>query len=232
VSTTLLGPLLDEAPCGFLRVADDGRIFAMNATLRRMLGDATEAAELGQIDRLLGPAARVFYQVSLFPSLRLSGALDEIYLTLQKNSGGEIPVLANVRRREEEACSDWVVVRIEQRGRWEEEMLQAKRTAERESHESARMSEELSRAKAALEATLADLKQSNWMLSKAAEVLPTCMYCNRVKGNQAQWETAFELLKRSSVFLSHGCCPECMPRMFADFGLKSDDIPSFRGDQY
>ncbi len=229
VGKALLGPLLDEAPCGFLRVADYGRILVTNATLRRQLGYGPKAVELAHIDAFLGPAARLFYQVSLFPNLRLAGELDEVYLTLLTRDGGEVPVLINARRRADSGWSDWVVVRIEQRGRWEEEVLRARRAAEQASRESARVSEELGRAKAELERTLAELKQTNWLLRKAAEVLPTCMYCSRVKGDQAQWETAIELLKRSSVFLSHGCCPECMPKMLADFGLQEGDLSSLPG---
>ncbi len=219
-ATSPAGTELDAVPCGWLRVADDGRILATNATLRALTG---AAAGPTQIETLLTPASRIYYQVSLFPSLRLTGAMDEIYLTLRHADGGEIPVLLNMRRRADEGCSDWAVVRIEQRGRWEAELLHAKRIAEDESRASARKSEELSAAKQELESTLAELKESNWMLRKAAEVLPTCMYCHRVKGDRAQWQSAIEYLKTNAIFLSHGCCPDCTARFFADFGLDPDD---------
>mgnify|MGYP002130617054 CR=1 FL=1 len=114
-----MGP--DDVPCGWLRVGDDGRILAMNAGLRALTGPAVGGAGPGQIEALLTPASKIYYQVSLFPGLRLAGAMDEIYLTLRHADGGEIPVLVNVRRRAAEGCSDWAVVRIEQRGRWEAE---------------------------------------------------------------------------------------------------------------
>ena len=213
------GAELDIVPCGWLRVADDGRVLATNATLRALTGTAVGPV---QIEALLTPAAKIYYQVSLFPSLRLTGAMDEIYLTLRHADGGEIPVLLNVRRRAEEAWSDWAVVRIEQRGRWEAELLHAKQIAEEQSLASARKSEELGAAKRELERTLAELKESNWMLRKAAEVLPSCMYCNRVKGDRSQWQSAFEYLKTNAIFLSHGCCPDCTSKLFADFGLDTD----------
>ncbi len=209
----------DDVPCGWLRVADDGRILAMNATLRVMTGTVTAADATLQIEALLTPAARIYYQVSLFPGLRLAGVMDEIYLTLRNGVGGEIPVLVNARRREAERCSDWALVRIEQRGRWEAELLQARRTAEEASRASALKSEELGAAKRELERTLAELKESNWMLRKAAEVLPTCMYCSRVKGDQARWQSAIEYLKTNAIFLSHGCCPDCTSKFMADLGL-------------
>lgn len=213
---------LDAVPCGWLRVADDGRILAMNAALRALTGAAVAGAGPEQIEALLMPASKIYYQVSLFPGLRLAGALDEIYLTLRRADGGEIPVLVNVRRREAEGVSDWAVVRIEQRGRWEAELVQAKRIAEEESRASARKSEELGAAKRELERTLAELKESNWMLRKAAEVLPTCMYCSRVKGDQARWQSAIEYLKKNAIFLSHGCCPDCTGKFYADMGLGPD----------
>lgn len=214
---------LDDVPCGWFRVADDGRILAMNATFRALTGVAVAADETLRIEALLTSAAKIYYQVSLFPSLRLAGVMDEIYLTLRHADGGEIPVLVNARRREAERCSDWAVVRIEQRGRWEAEVLQAKRIAEEASRASAQKSEELGAAKRELERTLAELKESNWMLRKAAEVLPTCMYCSRVKGDQAQWQSAIDYLKKNAVFLSHGCCPDCTSKFLADLGLDPED---------
>ena len=223
---------LDRAPCGFLIVADDGRLMEINATLCEWLGVVRDDVRLAHVDKMLTAAARTYYQISLFPVLRMGGAVEEVYLTLLSGKGAEVPVLMNAIRRPDEQTSEWIVVRIEQRGRWEEEVLQAKRMAERETLEKVRANEELGRAKLALEQTLADLKKSNWLLQKAAQVLPTCIYCERVKGDKAQWESALELLKRSSVFLSHGCCPDCMPRMLADFGLKPEDVPPAREGQY
>ena len=220
-----LEPRLDYAPCGFLVVADDGRLMEINATLCGWLGVERDNVRLGHVDKVMTVATRTYYQISLFPELRMGRAVEEVFVTLRRENGDAVPVLLNAVRRAEEQVSEWVVVRIEQRGRWEEEVLQAKRTAER-------ANEELGRAKKELEQTLAELKKSNWLLQKAAEVLPTCMYCERVKGDKAQWESALELLKRSSVFLSHGCCPDCMPRMLADFGLKPEDMPPAREGQY
>jgi hypothetical protein len=39
------------------------------------------------------------------------------------------------------------------------------------------------------------------------------MYCGRVKTGTAHWEDVVEYLKQNSLFLSHGCCPDCLPRM-------------------
>lgn len=221
-----LDPRLDHAPCGFLVVADDGRLMEINGTLCGWLGVGRDDVRLTHVDQVLSAATRTYYQVSLFPVLRLGGAVEEVYLTLRNGTGGDVPVLLNAIRRADEQASEWVVMRIEQRGRWEEEVLQAKRAAERAATEQARANEELGRAKLALEQSLAELKQSNWLLQKAAEVLPTCMYCERVKGDKARWESALELLKRSSVYLSHSCCPDCMPRMLADCGLTAEDLPT------
>ncbi len=216
---------LDHAPCGYLVVADDGRLMEINATLCGWLGVARDTVKGAQVDTVLTVATRTYYQVSVFPVLRMGHAVEEVYLTLRRGNGEAVPVLLNAIRRAEKQASEWVVVRIEQRGRWEEEVLQAKRTTER-------ANEELARAKKELEQTLEELKKSNWLLQKAAEVLPTCMYCERVKGDKAQWESALQLLKRSSVFLSHGCCPDCMPRMVAEFGLKAEDMPPSREGQW
>lgn len=213
---------LDRAPCGYLRTADDGRILETNTTLRTLLGHPP-GAEVGPgLAALLGPAARAFCEISLFPNLRLAGRADEVYLTLRDRDGRDVPVLVNARRDAATGEAEWVLVRMEQRARWEEEVVRAQRLAERESAERARQAAELAAAKAELERTLAELNETNWLLRKAAEVLPTCMYCQRVKGDRAQWESAIEYLKRNALFLSHGCCPECLDRMRADFNLPDD----------
>jgi hypothetical protein len=68
----------------------------------------------------------------------------------------------------------------------------------------------LRQAKQELEKALADLDKSHWHLRKIQETLPICMYCGKVKTGEAQWEGVVEYLKSNSLFLTHGCCPDCL----------------------
>jgi len=74
----------------------------------------------------------------------------------------------------------------------------------------ARKSKELAQAKLKVEATLTDLDQSFWHLRKVAEVLPICVVCQKVKGDKTEWQTLAEYLQQNALFLSHGCCPDCV----------------------
>lgn len=138
-----IGTLLDRAPCGFVVIADDGRIREVNATLRTLLGYERGEIEGEHLARILSAGGRVFYQTHLFPLLRMRGKVDEIYLTLRTRNGEEIPVLLNGVRYAEtddeangtnavnsDARSECVFVPMYQRSRFEEEILRAKRAAE------------------------------------------------------------------------------------------------------
>ncbi|MDF1755308.1 MAG: ATP-binding protein [Verrucomicrobiales bacterium] len=127
-----LGGILDEAPCGFLRFQDDGTVLRSNTTLQIMLGFAAEEIEGKPISTLLPPAAQVFFQTHLFPTLRMHGAVKELYLSLRDKSGASKQVLVNAVRhdRDGEVLNDCIIVEIVERARFEEALLQAKREAE------------------------------------------------------------------------------------------------------
>ncbi|MCU0793231.1 MAG: PAS domain-containing protein [Opitutaceae bacterium] len=199
-----------EAPCGLLRVADDGQLLAMNAHVERLL--KLEAERPLRLDDVLAPASRLYHELSVQPALRLSGHVDEVFMEFRDREGGTVPLFANIRRDGAAGHADWAVMKVEQRGRWEAAVVEARQRAEREG-------EKLAAANAELERVLAQLKESNWLLEKVAEVLPTCMYCGRVKTNGRDWESAIDFLKRHSRFLSHGCCPTCVSVLRAQLNL-------------
>ncbi|HYH06127.1 MAG TPA: PAS domain-containing sensor histidine kinase [Thermoanaerobaculia bacterium] len=126
-------PLLDQAPCGFVSLGDDGTILEINTTLATQLG-ATRIELLGwHVQKLLSPGARVFYQTHLFPLLKMKGRVEEIYLTLRAKDGTDVPMLMHALRRERNGAfvSDCVFVRMQQRFQYESELLEARRAADR-----------------------------------------------------------------------------------------------------
>ncbi|MBD2106814.1 diguanylate cyclase [Nodosilinea sp. FACHB-13] len=125
-------PLLDQAPCGFLSVRDDGVIEYANATLLTLLGWERAALQGQNIVAILPVASRIFYQTHVFPMLRVQGAVTEIYFSLRSRSGQDIPILANGVRRQcqGDAINDCVVIPIRQRIQYEDEILRAKKQAE------------------------------------------------------------------------------------------------------
>lgn len=129
---SVMDDLLDNAPCGFLSFADDGRIVSVNATLLELLG--YERAELlgRHIESLLPVASRIFYQTHLFPLLKLHDRVEEVYFSLRSKYGTEVPVLVNAARRERGGAvvNDCVLMHVRQRNQYEDEILRAKRAAE------------------------------------------------------------------------------------------------------
>lgn len=75
--------------------------------------------------------------------------------------------------------------------------------------ENARKSKALLKASASAERALQDLQESHWLLKKIQEVLPICMRCGKVQTSELQWETVADYLRKNSLFLSHGYCPDC-----------------------
>jgi PAS domain S-box-containing protein len=124
--------LLNTAPCGFLSFTDDGKIVLLNATLLDMLGYESDELMGRHVDSLLPVASRIFYQTHLFPLLKLNDKVEEVYFSLRSKGGTEIPVLVNAVRRERGglAVNDCVLMHMRQRNQYEDEILEAKRTAE------------------------------------------------------------------------------------------------------
>lgn len=142
-----------NAPCGFFRFSDAGEILEANHTFCALLGLTEARVDEMRIETILSPAGRTFYQTHLFPLLKLRGLVDEVYLTLRSVTGEEVPVLLNAKRHERDGRGENVCVfmRIARRGTWENDLIAAKRLAEREAIEKERRTVELETAKAELE---------------------------------------------------------------------------------
>jgi hypothetical protein len=76
------------------------------------------------------------------------------------------------------------------------------------------------RAEARLAESLRDLQDSFWHLRKIQEVLPLCMSCGKVKADGDRWEKLTDFLRRNSLLVSHGYCPECFEKARRAFGLE------------
>ncbi len=91
--------------------------------------------------------------------------------------------------------------------------------------ENARRGKELAAAKTQLQETLDDLHRTHWHLRKIAEVLPMCAECGKVKPGDGEWSSVVDYLRQNSLFLSHGCCPDCAAKMRGDLGLTAVENP-------
>jgi len=127
------GRLVDVLPCGVLTFDDTGRVLYANATLCAMLGyDAAEIDGI-HVERLLTMAGRIFYQTHFFPLLRLHGAAREVFLLLRTKSGADVGALVNATRttRDGATAIDCVLMEVQERRKYEEELLRARQAADR-----------------------------------------------------------------------------------------------------
>ncbi len=127
-----LDEVLDQAPFGFLSLADDGTLVAANRTALELLGYGREDLLGRTVDVILTVGARMFYQTHLFPLVSLQGSAEEIYLIFRTRAGEPLRVLLNARRRTAGglAVSDWAFLRIHEREKFENELLLARRAAD------------------------------------------------------------------------------------------------------
>ncbi len=132
VPQAVTSDLLDRAPCGFVSFRDDGIIVHANATLGHLLGVDVRDLVGQSFEKILTIPARIFYQTHFFPLIKLHGRAEEIYFTLRAQSGAAIHVLVNAARTEVDGTVriDCVMLRIHERQKYEQELLQAKKTAE------------------------------------------------------------------------------------------------------
>jgi signal transduction histidine kinase len=164
---------LNHAPCGFLSFADDGTVTAVNATLLGMLGYDADELTGGPIERIFSVGTRIFYQTHFFPLLRMHGHAEEIFLLLRSRGGHDVGVLCNAARRERGGAlaNDCVFVRVQERRKYEEELLRARRAADE--------------ARALVEAQSAELREQNRVLEEQAIELEM--------NQQQMQEQAFEM---------------------------------------
>ena len=120
------------APCALLAFDDAGRIVEANAQLHRWLQHEPGTLEGRAMEHILGPAARVFYSTHLFPMLRLQGAVDELYLSLRRADGSDLPCLLSAVREEAPggAVNRCALLTMWRRRELESALLEARRSAE------------------------------------------------------------------------------------------------------
>ncbi|WP_227936940.1 SpoIIE family protein phosphatase [Alkalihalobacillus deserti] len=123
---------LNEAPCGFLTLSDEGIIVSINQTLLKLLGYRLDQL-LGQnINCILSVPAQMFYQLYFFPLVKVEKQVEEMYISLLSKMDEEIPVLLNARRSDHEGVplNECVLMPMHKRNEFENELLKTKKEAE------------------------------------------------------------------------------------------------------
>ncbi|HYG04492.1 MAG TPA: PAS domain-containing sensor histidine kinase [Chryseosolibacter sp.] len=123
---------IDVLPCGYVCFKDDGTITACNVTVASWIGYPREEIIGKSIETIFTLATRIFYNTHFFPLIKLHGKASEIFLSIKSKENQDVPVLANASRTIEDDVHliHCVFIRVEQRKKFEQELLKARRDAE------------------------------------------------------------------------------------------------------
>lgn len=125
--------LFENAPCGYITLAADGRITRVNATLCSWTGYPAPYFQGKRVHQFLNMAGRIYYETHIGPLLRMQGFFNEFALDLVSASDERIPMIANaVEKRSPEGeviATRLVLIRATDRRRYERELVQARAAA-------------------------------------------------------------------------------------------------------
>ncbi|MGB5947502.1 GGDEF domain-containing protein [Paenisporosarcina sp.] len=164
---------LNLAPFGYLVMNNKLGILDMNQTMHEWVG--VESAPAHMHDLLTIPS-RIYFQTYFSPSIKMHGKVNEMYLTL-KTKSEQIPVLMNtVERNEQYEC---VFVQMKVRDEYENELLLAKRNAERILHDTDEAYMKLQGLMKEVEGKQQELLELNTQLKELATTDPLTGLKNR-----------------------------------------------------
>lgn len=78
---------LNDAPCGFLTLSEEGSIIAANRTLINILDYEPEQVIGQHMNTMLTVPAQLFCQLYFFPLLKLEHHIEELYISLKARDG-------------------------------------------------------------------------------------------------------------------------------------------------
>ncbi len=131
----------DVLPCGYLSFRDDGTITECNTTLTSWLGSSPEEIVGKKFETILTLPSKIFYNTHFFPLIKLNSKAHEIFLFLKGTHDAGIPVLVNAGRASSNAPIRCVFLRVDERKKYEQELLEARRKAEAALHENEKLAE-------------------------------------------------------------------------------------------
>jgi len=122
----------NQLPCAYISLSPDGVIQSTNDKLLEWIRAERNRTEGRHIDAILTESSKLFYQLYIYPMMKMQGKVEEIYLTLKSGDGSEVPVLFNGvwREREGTTVSDCILIKIVNRHKLENEYLFAKKAAQ------------------------------------------------------------------------------------------------------
>ncbi|SFH00492.1 sensor histidine kinase [Pedobacter insulae] len=129
--------LYENAPCGYLSCTADGKIIKINQTLLNWLELERETVLYKwNLNNLISRGGGIYYEMFYFPLLKLQDSVQEISFDFIRSDGSKFPGLMNsntVKAENGEILAiNSTIFNITDRKKYEHDLLQAKRTADKE----------------------------------------------------------------------------------------------------
>lgn len=129
-----LEDLYEHAPCGYLSIRPDGRIFKVNLTFANWTGYLPEQLAGKRLHDLLNVAGRIFFETHFAPLLRMQGFFNEVALDFTAQNGSRVPMLVNAKEKRDvdgrHLFTRLTVFNATDRRRYERQLLEARVSAE------------------------------------------------------------------------------------------------------
>ena len=160
---------IKHAPCIYFSSGDNGTILEVNEFLCLSLDYKPEELRGKKTDTFFTISTRIFQQTHFFPLLKMQGYAEEIFITLQKRNGEQLPVLINAQRKEIDGTfvNLYTGIIVRNRKKFEEELIAAKKSAEAALNESTA----LMQAKQELQKHGEELDRQIYLVTKQNEEL-------------------------------------------------------------
>lgn len=161
---------LTYLPCGYIVLADEGTILEINETLLNLLGYEFYELQNRHVNSILTVSSRSFYQIYFFPMIKLQNKVEEMYITLKTKKEQDIPVLLNASRKERggKIVNDCVFTPMQQRSKYEKNLLTIKKETEERNRVKKEQIVELDLLRRELESKQKELLEANCKLRQLA----------------------------------------------------------------
>lgn len=168
--------LLNNVPCGIFSFTNNGIINYANNALLQQLGYTSGQLNGRNVEEILTLSSRIFFQTHFLPMLTLQGEVSEIFLTLKAKDNEAVPVLINAASKsyESETHNVCACITVHQRKKYEDEILEAKKTAEEALHKNELLKQiqhELEAGKQELDKQLTKYKYTSRELLQLNEIV-------------------------------------------------------------
>jgi len=120
---------MDNAPCGFMVLTNQGYIIDINQTFLKMIEYEYNEVVNKHIESFLSIASKLMFHTLFFLQIQINGKAEETYLTFKSRLGKEVPLLLNGSRASAELI-DCIAVRMSKRDEYERELQDIKKKLE------------------------------------------------------------------------------------------------------